>query len=76
MSSTFRWKAVTYEQDDKTYIGFYVIEGSTITVTHEDHLHGDYRKSAALIPGGLGELRMASILLGEIIREQEVGVPA
>ena len=76
MKARLSWKTVTYEQDEQTYVGYYVVEGSTITVTHENSLHEDCRKSAALIPGGLGELRTATALLGEIIREQDMGVPA
>ena len=76
MSSSLSWKTATYEQDDHTYVGFYIIEGSTMTVTHEDDHLGDRKKSAILIPGGLDELRMATMLLGEIVRELEVGVPA
>lgn len=76
MRAKFCWKAVTYDQDSRTYVGFYSIDGSTITVTHEDDIDGNHSKSAQLVPGGLGELRMATMLLGEVIRELEVGVPA
>jgi len=68
------WKTVTYEQDDRTYVGYYIIEDSTITVMYEDDIHGGCGKSAVLLPGGLSELRMATALLGKVIREMELGV--
>jgi len=76
MNADLSWKTVTYEQDSRTYAGYYIIEGSTLTVMYEDSVQGGHGKSAALLPGGLGELRMAAALLGEIVRELEVGVPA
>jgi len=76
MNKNLCWKTVTYEQDGQIYVGYYIIEGSTITVTHEDSVHGDCRKSTMLIPGELGALRTATALLGEMIRELEMGAPA
>lgn len=76
MNANLCWKTVTYEQDNRTYIGHYIIKDNTITVMYEDSLHRCFGKSAPLLPGGLGELRSATAILSEVISEMELGVPA
>lgn len=76
MITNAQWLEVTYEQDGHVYRGYYRNQGGTMTVTYEDDGGAEHGKSSQLMPGGLSQQRLAQSLLGELIRELELGVPA
>lgn len=76
MIASAGWQDVTYEQNGRLHVGCYRLRGGMMTVVYEDDRGADHDRSCQVMPGGLSPERLATSLLGELVREVELGVPA